>query len=142
MKSAWPSIRRERRSPPEGSASKLPVSRTRCIKRTALAALIPNRPAAARLDWPELTAPTNRSRRSFVRAVRTGLLRRFKARIKSQPIREPSADSLRWKTALVVGSGQDISALTVTFHCITSFWPSDFACKCIAGDDPFVFSGP
>lgn len=66
-RSAWASIRPERRSPPRGFGAVRPVRRYSAIQRTALAMLTPNRRAAALRDMPPSTARITRMRRSAER---------------------------------------------------------------------------
>src|ERR1041384_8339396 len=68
-------MRCERRSPPWRLARFVPLSRHALTKRTALAAEISNRSAAARRDIPPSTAWITRTRKSSDRgfAMRTGL---------------------------------------------------------------------
>jgi hypothetical protein len=61
---ACASIRSERRSPPNALGATEPVPRSRAHQRIALAALTPNRAAAARHDAPAAIAATTRSRKS------------------------------------------------------------------------------
>ncbi|CIW59712.1 Uncharacterised protein [Streptococcus pneumoniae] len=91
IRSACCSMRPERRSPPRGPGRASPCVRVSCRQRIALAALTPNRAAAARHDSPPSIAATTRSRRSKDSAllIRAGLRSSTKLESEPRPLGNP-----------------------------------------------------